>query len=120
MKGILLVFPLIALTSSPLFAETIKLVCKTELSQTDTSVKELYDVTVVIQEDKAILNIDGNEFVLDKDDQGVDEPERAFYRWDPWYRFAINNKYIAPEQKYILGIPTEEEFARYTLCEEVR
>ena len=114
MKKLLLVLPLVVLTTGPLSAETIKLTCRTGLSKTDPSVKELYDVTVTIADEKATLNIDGQEFILEQEnDAGI-----SFSRWDPWYRFAIGDRQMA--SKYSLGIPTEEDFARYTTCEEVK
>ena len=116
MKKLLLILPIFTLFSSSLFAETIQLECNTTLSETDNSVKERYDVSVSISDDTAILNIDGNEFTLDIDDQTPDI--KAFYRWNPWYRFAIDDPMF--EYKYALGIPTDEDFARYTMCQEVQ
>jgi len=116
MKQLLLILPIFALAASPVYAETIRLNCKTELSETDPSVKPQYDVTVTILADGAILTIDGQEFTLDQEnDAGI-----SFSRWDPWYRFTIGDRKLAPNHKYALGIPTNESFARYTLCEEVQ
>lgn len=91
--------------------DTLHLICRTTLSETDPTVKEQYDVTVKFLDDGAILIVDGVEYELEQDyDARV-----AYHRFDPWYNFQIGNRHFG---KYALGIPSEEGFARYTQCEE--
>lgn len=115
MKNIFLILPLLIFGAIPASAEIVSLTCKTTLSELDPSVKEQYSVLVNIENDYALLNIDGVEFMLQKDYQSPDII--AFYRWEPWYRLAIDDKLISEDHKYVLGIPTDEPFARYTICE---
>ncbi|MDE6481623.1 MAG: hypothetical protein K2L25_02265 [Alphaproteobacteria bacterium] len=91
--------------------DTLHLICRTSLSETDPTVKEQYDVTVKFLDDGAILIVDGVEYALE---QGYDA-RVEYYRFDPWYNFQIGNRQFG---KYALGIPSNEGFARYTQCEE--
>mgnify|MGYP001052995877 FL=1 len=93
--------------------KTLHLVCKTTPSETAPSVRPQYDVTVNLLADGATLTIDGQTYDLI---QEYDAPV-SFYRHDPWYNFQIGNRKYG---KYALGIPTNENFARYITCEEVK
>ena len=93
-------------------ADTLHFICRTSLSDIDSSVKESYDVTVHFIKDGAILTVDGQEYELEQGNDAGTE----YYRWDPWYNFQIGNRMFG---KYALGIPSNEGAARYTICEEV-
>lgn len=111
----LLLLPIILL-SVPAMADTVHLLCKTDIAErpsTDSNVKEFYDVVVNFLDDGAILTVDGVEYNLKQQyDARV-----AFYSMEPWYNLQIGNRDYAT--KYSLGIPTNEDFARYTSCEEI-
>lgn len=92
--------------------DTLHLICRTTLSETDPTVKEQYDVTVKFLDDGAILTVDGTEYKLEQD---YDNARVSYHRWDPWYNFQIGNRNFG---KYALGIPSNEGFARYTKCKE--
>lgn len=94
----------------------VHLVCTTDITTTpskDKNVKESYDVVVKFLDDGALLTVDGTEYEL-KQEYDV---RVAFYRFEPWYNLQIGNRNYPT--KYALGIPTNEDFARYTLCEEI-
>lgn len=91
--------------------DTLHLICRTSLSETDPTVKEQYDVTVKFLDDGAILIVDGVEYALEQEY----DAKVAYHRVDPWYNFQIGNRQLG---KYALGIPSNEDFARYTQCEE--
>ena len=97
-------------------ADSVHLLCKTDIAEhpsTDPNVKESYDVLVNFLDDGAILTVDGVEYNLKQQyDARV-----VFYSAEPWYNLQIGNRDYAT--KYSLGIPTKEEFARYTFCEEI-
>lgn len=114
MRKMLLILPLLVFATSSLFAETIRLTCKTDLSEHDQNVREQYDVVVTILDDGAVLNIDGKEIPLKQQY----DAKVSYYSVDPWYSLQIGNRDYSA--KYALGIPTDEPFARYTLCEEVK
>lgn len=96
--------------------ETIHLVCKTgieEFPSKDPNVKSSYDVVVRFLDDGAIMVVDGVEYAMEQEyDVRV-----SFFSAEPWYSLQIGNRNHAT--KYALGIPTDEEFARYISCEEV-
>lgn len=94
----------------------VHLLCTTGIAEnpsTDSGVKESYDVRVKFLDDGAMLMVDGQEYEL-KQEYDV---QVSFYRTEPWYNLQIGNRNHAT--KYSLGIPTNEDFARYTSCEEI-
>lgn len=118
MKKILFALPIILsmFSACDKQSEDIHLICKTgveEFPSTDPNVKSSYDVVVRLLDDGAIIFVDGVEYAMKQEyDARV-----SFYSTEPWYRLEIGNRNYAT--KYALGIPTDEEFARYTSCEEV-
>ena len=96
--------------------DEIHLLCTTNVAtrpSTDPTVKESYDVRVKFLDDGAILTVDGAEYNLKQEyDARV-----SFYSNEPWYNLQIGNRNYAT--KYVLGIPTNEGFARCTSCEEL-
>ena len=118
MKKIIFCLPVLlcVLTACDRRPDTVHLICKTGIEQTpsaDTNVKSSYDVIVRFLDDGAVIIVDGVEYLMDQEyDARV-----SFYRTEPWYNLQIGTRNHAT--KYSLGIPTNEEFARYTSCEQV-
>ncbi len=113
----LLLLPIILL-SVPAMADSdnVHLVCRTDIAtipSTDPNVKESYDVKIKFLDDGAILTFDGVEYQL-KQQYDV---RVAYYSMEPWFNLQIGNRDYST--KYALGIPTNENFARYTACEEI-
>lgn len=113
----LLVLPIILLSLAACTEQNeVHLLCTTGIAEkpsTDSSVKESYDVRVKFLDDGAMLMVDGNEYELKQ----VYDARVEFYRTDPWYNLQIGNREYST--KYALGIPTNEDFARYTSCKEI-
>jgi hypothetical protein len=115
-----LFFVLVILFSTNVYSANLTLphhlICETSLSKYDSNVKESYDIKIIGEYSNGIvLNIDGESLVLTKN---IEKDGSVFYYSEtPWYNFKID----APEMKnkYSLGIPTNEPFARYTSCKEV-
>ena len=117
MKKILLLVVILLPFAAMADQDTVRLLCKTGIEtepSMDPNVKESYDVVVKFLDDGAILTIDGVDYDLEQ--EYYDAPV-AFYRMDPWYNLQIGNRNHST--KYALGIPSNEEFARYTSCEEI-
>lgn len=96
--------------------DEIHLLCTTDIAthpSADPTVKESYDVQVKFLDDGAILTVDGKQVPLKQ----VYDARVAFYSMEPWYNLQIGNRDYST--KYALGIPTNEDFARYTSCKEI-
>lgn len=108
----------VVLLSMPAIADvdSVHLVCRTDIAttpSTDSNVKESYDVRIKFLDDGAILTFEGAEYELKQQyDARV-----AYYSMEPWFNLQIGNR--DHSTKYALGIPTNENFARYTACEEI-
>ena len=114
----LLLLPIILLSVPAMAdADNVHLVCRTNITttpSTDPNVKESYDVKIMFLDDGAILTVDGTEYNLK---QQYDDARVAYYSMEPWFNLQIGNRDYPT--KYTLGIPTNENFARYTSCEEI-